>query len=137
MNSWAVLADLVLVLHAFFVTFVVAGQVLILVGLWQGWAWVRNRAFRLAHLLAIGIVVLQAWLGVLCPLTILENALRRRAGEAAYEGSFIQHWLHRLIFYEAEGWVFTAVYTAFAVLVALTWRYGAPARRPTGAGPGA
>jgi hypothetical protein len=121
-----VLADAVLVIHALFVAFVVFGQLLILAGLWQRWAWVRNFRFRLAHLAAIGIVALQAWLGVLCPLTIVENALRRRAGEAAYAGSFIQHWLHRVIFYDAEGWVFTVVYTAFAGIVALTWHYGRP-----------
>lgn len=130
MTVWAALADFVLVIHAMFVVFVVAGQLLILAGLWRRWAWVRNRAFRFMHLTAIGIVVAQAWLGVLCPLTILENALRRRAGEEGYAGSFIQHWLHRLIFYDAEGWVFTVVYTAFAALVVLTWRYGRPRAAP-------
>jgi multisubunit Na+/H+ antiporter MnhB subunit len=128
-NGWAALADAVLVLHGSFVAFVVIGQALVLAGLGLRWPWVRNRAFRLAHLLAIGIVVVQAWLGVLCPLTILENALRRRAGEAGYAGSFIQHWLHRLIFYDAEGWVFTTAYTTFGLVVALTWRYGAPRPR--------
>lgn len=123
-----------LVVHALFVAFVVIGQGLILVGLWRNWAWVRHRGFRLAHLAAIGVVVLQAWLGVLCPLTIIENALRERAGEAAYQGSFIQHWLHRLIFYDAEGWVFTVVYTAFGVLVVLTWRHGGPRRRTARSG---
>lgn len=121
-------ADAVLATHGLFVTFVVVGQALILAGLWRGWRWVRNLRFRLAHLAAIGIVVAQAWLGMLCPLTILENALRRRAGEAAYPESFIEHWLHRIIFYDAEPWVFTAVYTAFAALVAVTWIYGRPRR---------
>lgn len=123
------LADTVLVVHALFVAFVIVGQVLILVGLACGWGWVRNIRFRVAHLIAIAIVVAQAWLGVLCPLTILENALRRRAGVAGYEGSFIAHWLHRVIFYEAPGWVFTAVYTAFGILVAFTWWFGRPRRR--------
>ncbi|MCK6371849.1 MAG: DUF2784 domain-containing protein [Gammaproteobacteria bacterium] len=126
MTPWGVLADLVLLVHASFVAFVVVGQLLVLIGLWRRWRWVRNRTFRLLHLGAIGVVVLQAWLGVLCPLTTLENALRVRAGEGAYAGSFIQHWLHRLIFYDAAGWVFTAVYSVFGALVALTWYYGRP-----------
>lgn len=129
MNAWSLLADFVLVVHALFVGFVVIGQALILGGLWRGWVWVRQRAFRLAHLAAIGVVVLQGWLGMLCPLTIIENALRQRAGQLPYTGSFIQHWLHRIIFYEADGWVFTAVYTAFAALVALTWYYAPPRAR--------
>jgi hypothetical protein len=98
------------------------------VGLWQRWRWVRNLRFRLAHLVAIAVVVLQAWLGVLCPLTTLENALRLRAGEAGYSGSFIGHWLHRILFYQAEDWIFTAVYSAFGAIVALTWWLGRPAR---------
>lgn len=125
---WSLLADAVLALHALFVAFVVLGQALILVGLWRGWRWVRHRALRLAHLAAIGVVVLQAWLGALCPLTVLETELRRRAGSGGYAGSFIGHWLQRLLYYEAEPWVFTLVYTLFGALVVLTWRYGGPVR---------
>lgn len=128
MSAYGLLADGVLVTHALFVAFVVLGQALILAGLLLHWRWVGNFRFRMAHLAAIGIVMLQAWLGVLCPLTILENALRRRAGEAAYTGSFIEHWLHRIIFYDAEPWVFTIVYSAFAAVVAATWFYGRPVR---------
>lgn len=125
-NFYSLAADAVLVLHGLFVAFVVFGQALIVVGLWRGWRWVRELRFRVAHLAAIGVVVAQAWAGVLCPLTVLENALRRRAGEAAYTDSFVGYWLHRAIFYQAEPWVFTAVYTAFAGVVVLTWIYGRP-----------
>jgi polyferredoxin len=127
-NAYTLAADAVLLVHALFVAFVVIGQALILAGLWRGWRWVRNFRFRVTHLAAIGIVVAQGWLGVLCPLTVLENVLRRRAGQAPYAHSFIGHWLQRIIFYEAEAWVFTALYTAFGALVVLTWIYGRPVR---------
>jgi len=127
-NPYGVLADAVLLVHALFVAFVVIGQLLVLAGLAWGWRWVRNRRFRLWHLLAIGVVVLQAWAGVLCPLTILENRLRLQAGEAGYSGSFITHWLHRLIFFDAAPWVFTAAYSAFGALVVATWFWGRPRR---------
>jgi polyferredoxin len=127
-SAYGLAADAVLLTHALFVAFVVVGQVLILAGLALGWRWVRDFRFRVAHLVAIAIVVAQAWLGVLCPLTVLENALRRRAGEATYTESFIGHWLHRLIFYDAEPWAFTAVYSVFGALVLLTWVLGAPRR---------
>jgi polyferredoxin len=77
--------------------------------------------FRYSHLAAVGIVVGQAWLGRICPLTTWENALRRRAGQSSYEETFIQHWLHPLLFYAAPAWVFTAIYSIFGVLVALVW----------------
>ena len=118
---YGLVADGILVVHTGFVLFVVLGFTLILAGLLAGWSWVRNRAFRIAHLCAVGFVVVQAWLGRLCPLTIWESALRRRAGEAGYESSFVGHWLGRLIYYDAQPWVFTLIYTAFGGLVVAVW----------------
>lgn len=123
------LADLTLVVHGLFVGFVVIGFLLILVGLWRGWAWVRQPGFRYAHLAAIFIVVLQAWFGIECPLTTLENWLRIQSGSSGYQQSFIQDWLHRLLYYQASPWVFTLVYTVFGVAVALVWRFAPPTRR--------
>ena len=126
---YRILADAILVFHVLYIAFVVGGQLLIVVGLMFKWSWVRNFWFRILHLAAIWIVVLQAWVGVICPLTDWENALRAKAGQTTYTGGFIQYWLHKLIFFEAEPWVFGVVYTAFGTLVLLTWFYGAPTRR--------
>ena len=120
------LADLVLTLHVVFVTFVVIGLVLILAGGIFSWRWVRNPWFRWLHLAAIVIVVLQTWLGVNCPLTILEMYLRARAGDAAYHETFIAHWLQRLLYFEAPPWCFTVAYTAFALLVLAAWWWVKP-----------
>lgn len=116
-----VAADAVSLTHALFVVFVIFGLVLILAGKLFSWSWVRNRWFRLAHLTAIGVVVLQVWLGVICPLTTWEMELRSRAGEAVYAGSFIAHWLERLLYYQAPAWVFIVCYTLFGLLVVLSW----------------
>jgi hypothetical protein len=121
-------ADLVLLGHVLFVGFVVLGLVLIFAGGALGWRWVRNPWLRLAHLLAIGVVVLQAWLGVICPLTTLEMALRSRAGDATYEGAFVAHWLESLLYHQAPAWVFAVVYTAFGLLVLLSWLLVRPRR---------
>lgn len=115
------LADILLVLHASFVAFVVSGLVLIIVGKALAWSWVRNRWFRIVHLCCIGIVVVQSWFGIICPLTTLEMALRAKGGGAAYEGTFISHWLGELLYYEAPAWVFVLVYTIFGMLVLFTW----------------
>lgn len=123
------LADLVLALHVAFILFVVGGQILILAGWALGWSWPRHCWFRLLHLLAIGFVMLQAWIGVICPLTTLENFFRDAAGIATYENGFIRHWVRELVFYTAPGWVFTLVYTVFAGLVALTWLVYPPRRK--------
>ncbi len=124
--NYSLLADLTLVVHALFVAFVVLGLILTIVGIARGWRWVRLPVFRYLHLLAIGIVVLQAWFGIECPLTTLEAALRLRAGEAGYEVSFIQDWLYRLLYYRAAPWVFTLVYTLFGAAVLLVWWIAPP-----------
>jgi hypothetical protein len=120
-TPYLVAADAVLALHLLFVLFVIAGLVLVFAGGLAGWAWVRNRAFRIAHLAAIGVVVLQSWFGVICPLTTLEMWLRSRAGDATYAGSFIAHWLDALLYYQAPAWVFAICYTAFGGLVVASW----------------
>lgn len=117
----ALLADALLLLHVGIVLFVVGGQALILVGGPLRWAWVRRRAFRYTHLALMGFIVLQTWLGQLCPLTIWEQHLRRAAGQAAYSQSFIEYWLSRLIFFEAPWWVFVTAYTGFFILLLASW----------------
>ncbi len=114
-------ADFILILHALYVAFVIGGLVLTLAGQLCRWQWVRNPWFRVAHLAAIGYVMVQGWLGRRCPLTDLEMALRERAGEPIYEETFIAHWVGRLIYYDLPQWVFTLGYTVFGALVALTW----------------
>ena len=91
------LADLVGLWHGLFVLFVVGGQSLILIGWVSGWVWTRGRIFRLLHLAAIGFVVLESWLGIPCPLTVLEAGLR----DSATTASFIGYWLDRLLYFQA------------------------------------
>jgi hypothetical protein len=115
------LADLVLLTHVGFVVFVVVGLLVILIGGFSSWSWVRNPWFRAMHLVAIGIVTVQAWLGVICPLTTLEMFLRDKAGDSTYDGTFIAHWLQKFLYYEAPWWVFVACYTLFGMAVVGSW----------------
>ena len=127
------LANIVLVVHAGIAAFVVGGLALTVVGNLKHWDWVNDIRFRAAHLAAIAVVVGESLLGLVCPLTTLEMSLRSRAGEAAYGGGFIEHWLQQLLYYSAPPWVFIAAYTAFAVVVVATWRYFPPRCKRRGA----
>ena len=129
MALYQLLADLVLVLHFGVVLFVVGGLLAIVAGNFLHWGWVNSLWFRLAHLAAIGFVVLQSWLGQLCPLTTLESWLRVQAGGPAYSRSFIEHWVQRVLYWEAPFWVFTLAYTAFGLLVVAAWWYFPPRKR--------
>ena len=77
------LADLVVALHFAFVLFVVLGGVLVL-------RWPR---LAYLHIPAAIWGVLLEFAGWICPLTPLENSLRVRAGEAGYQGSFVEHYI--------------------------------------------
>jgi hypothetical protein len=129
MALWRWLADIVLVTHAAYVLFVVGGQALIVIGWIRGWRWTRCQVFRLLHLVAISLVMLETVLSINCPLTILENFLRLRAGATAYENSFIDHWLRWIIYYAAPEWIFALIYTLFTTLVILTWLVYPPRRK--------
>lgn len=125
------LADAVLIVHVAVVLFVVLGLVAIVLGNRAGWSWVNGFWWRAAHIAAIVVVALQAWLDRYCPLTILESWLREQAGQPAYARSFIQHWLQQLIYYDAPLWLFAIVYTIFGGLVVWAWRRFPPERRRT------
>jgi len=125
------LADAILVTHVGIVAFVILGAIAIFVGR-RRWPWVRGFRWRLSHVLLMVFIASQAWLGALCPLTVWEQGLRRRAGQASYGESFIEHWLSRLIFFDAPWWSFVAAYSAFAALVLLAW-FVVPPRRGRGA----
>lgn len=127
-----VLADCLLLVHFAIVSFVVLGLVLIWAGHFRKWEWVGNRWFRIAHLATIGVVAAEALGGVVCPLTTWENQLRLAAGGGGrYAGSFVQHWVHKAMFFELPSDVFTVCYVLFFVAVAASlwlvkprWRKG-------------
>jgi len=130
-HSFAWLANSVLIVHVGIVSFVLGGLIAVIAGNARHWRWVNAPAFRIAHLVAIAVIAAEAWFGVICALTTLEMWLRTRAGASTYSGSFIEHWLQRLLYYDAPPWVFLVGYTLFATLVvALWWRYPPHFRRP-------
>jgi hypothetical protein len=68
------IADLILVVHFLFIVFVIGGFALICIGAALRWRWIRDIRFRIAHLAAIVFVALEALAGVMCPLTVWEDA---------------------------------------------------------------
>ena len=110
------LADAVLAVHFLVVVFIVGGLLAVWAGAWPRWNWVRNRAFRYAHLGAILFVAAEAVLGIACPLTVWEDALRGGANAQ----SFVGRWVRWLLFYQAPEWVFTAAYAAWAAATLVT-----------------
>ena len=108
------LADLVVVVHALFVLFVVVGGLLVL----------RRPRLAWVHVPAALWGVLIEFAGIICPLTPLEVSLRQRGGSAGYEGGFIAHYLEGVLYPadltpRLQIWFGTF---ALAVNVAVYWR---------------
>lgn len=128
--TYRLLADVVLLLHAAFIAFVVLGG--FAVPRWPRLAWL--------HVPAVAWGAGIAFLGTVCPLTPLENELRGLAGEQGYAGGFVEHYVLRLIY--PDG-LTRDVQAALGILVlavnllayAWSWRRRkrgpAPARAPS------
>ena len=120
-------ADAILLVHAAFVLFVVLGLPAIWIGAGVGARFAVNPWFRAAHLVAIAFVVCEALFGYACPLTVWEDALRGTSGERG----FIARWVHAWLYWDWPAWVFTTLYVAFGLAVALTWWLVPPRRSPS------
>ena len=116
--DYVFLADVVLITHFLYVLFVVGGLLLIWSAGFMEWQWVKLFWFRIIHLASIAFVAAISMFGIPCPLTILEGNLRVAGGADFYNQSFIQYWLHKILFYEASGEIFTLIYSTFAIAVA-------------------
>lgn len=110
------MADLVLLIHALVVAFIIGGTFYIWFGARLAWPGVRSPLFRYLHLGLMLFVASEALLGLVCPLTVWEDALR---GETSRSG-FLARWLGRLIYYDLPAWLFTTAYVTLAVALIIT-----------------
>lgn len=86
--GWSLAADAVVLLHFAFILLAAFGG---LVAVWRP-------AFAWLHLPALAWAIWIVATHSICPLTPLENSLRRLAGEAGYAGGFIDHYLMPVIY---------------------------------------
>lgn len=89
-----------------------------------GWIFRRRFWIRVLHLAGVAAAALMGWLWVACPLTYAEQEFRQRAGLAEYAGSFLLHYLEKLIYPDLPVWVFdvlVAVLVAWNIVVYVRW----------------
>ena len=133
--GYSILADFIVVVHFAYVSYVVFGQLLIIVGIPLGWRWIRNVWFRVSHLAMILFVALEAYVGMDCPLTTWEYDLRAAAGQDVDERSFVARLVHDLMFCPADSCNWMVLYVGFAALVVLTFVIAPPRWRKTASVP--
>lgn len=120
------MATAVLLVHFAIIVFNVAGLVLIPVGAWRGWAWVRMFWWRLAHLVSLAIVAVQALAGRACFLTLWQA----RLDGADTATPLIAGWINRLIYWPLPLWVFALGYVAVWGWALALWFRVPPRRGP-------
>jgi hypothetical protein len=122
MAFYALLADTIVLFHFCYVAFTVGGELVILAGCLLRWRWVRNLAFRIAHVASVALVAAEALGGATCPLTTWEYRLRMAAGQHIEQQiSFVARLVRSIIFYDFPAWTFLAAYVGFALLVGATF----------------
>jgi hypothetical protein len=89
-NGIALLASLTVIVHLLFVVFATMGGMLAV--RWPRIAWI--------HLPAAAWAVFVELSGGICPLTPLEQALRRRAGLPDYSGDFVANYIFPVLYPE-------------------------------------
>jgi voltage-gated potassium channel Kch len=119
----APLADIIVVVHALIAVFIISGFALIPLGAWFGWRFVRRRWLRVTHLFGILFVALETLFGVVCPLTLWEDWLRRNGPPDA---GFIARWVRWALYYDIPLWVFGTIYVVGAAVAILLWRWVPP-----------
>jgi Protein of Unknown function (DUF2784) len=112
----------ILLLHVAVIAFNIAGCVLIPIGAWRRWRWVRGFWWRLAHLSSLAVVALQALLGRACFLTIWQSDL----SGASRVQPLIAGWIDRLIYWTLPPWVFVLAYVVVFLYVIALWIFVQP-----------
>ena len=86
------LADIILILHFLVVIFITVGFLLVPIGYYYDWSWIKNFKLRLFHFGLMFIVTFETLVGITCPLTSIENYLRGINNSK----SFISFWIEKL-----------------------------------------
>ena len=115
-------ADLVLIIHFSIVFFLVFGLVALPIGYLRNYSWTRNAKFRAAHMLLMGLITIEASLGITCPLTTIENALR----QIEYQKSFVAYWVSRFIYWDLPTYSFVILYCSCFIWSLLFWKLHPP-----------
>jgi polyferredoxin len=95
-------ADLLMLAHAGLSLFLIVGLVLIITGMIFGWRWIRDARFRGVHLAAALFVATRAWMGIPCPFSVAEDALRLHVAGDCFLGGGFHLSLHELAFREND-----------------------------------
>ena len=119
------LADFVLLAHFAITVFLVVGMLLIPLGAYWHWSWVRARRMRQIHAGLMALIAIEAVFHITCPLTVLEALLRH----AAAPKSFWADQLSKILYWDLPLEFFTILYVCCVIWILYLWKSVPPRNR--------
>ena len=119
------IADFVLLFHFCIVIFISFGFILIPVGYSFDWIWIKKRYLRLLHAGMMSFITFETLLGIICPLTIIENNLRG----INESHSFISMWVGQIIYWDLPSKFFVILYCILLLWTFLMWKIYPPVKK--------
>ena len=118
----SLLADIVLLSHFAITAFLVIGMLVIPLGAYWHWSWVRARRIRELHAGLMALIAIEALFHITCPLTILESLLRNTAPPE----SFWANQLSKILYWDLPVEFFTILYGCCVIWILYLWKYVPP-----------
>ena len=119
-ETYLLLADLVLAVHIAFAAYIVLGLAAIWIGRIFGLGFVHSPWFRWTHLGAMGFVLAESLIGILCPLTEIEWRLREASGISHYKQTFMSRVAEIVLYEDLSDAAYMVIYAGFFAAVLLT-----------------
>ena len=120
-DLYSVAISTVYIIHLLYALVIVIGFILIIIGFFAGWRWIRNFTFRLIHLSMIGIVAVESIFNAECPLTWLEYKLMSLDHIKHGSMPFIAGMADKALYYNFPIWLFNTIYIIFGLTVFIIW----------------
>ena len=120
MNS--LFSEIVLLFPFCIFLFMILSFFLIPLGYYQKWEWVKNKYYRLIHLVLMGIIFIETILGFMCPLTILENFLRN---DIEINNKITQI-IHQIMYWDLPTYQFIILYLLSLLYLIFLWFFFKP-----------
>ena len=115
-------SEIILLLHLLIFLFITSSFILIPIGYFQKWEWVKNKYYRSIHLILMGIISIETILGFMCPLTILENYFR----DDIKVDNKLTEIAHQILYWDLPNYQFIILYIlSFSYLIFL-WFFFKP-----------
>jgi hypothetical protein len=121
MDIYALLADVAIVIHFLYALTIIVGLVIVYVGKFLKWRFVKNATYKIIHLTMIMIVAFESIFHIECPLTYIEYKLLSFAKMHHQNTPFIAGLINKILFWNFPNEFFDILYIALALVILMSF----------------